>query len=67
VGIFELSRSTLHGENDFVALTKRFANMVPAKPNCCGDDFNRYNNNLNCHKKKKQLSPEQVKLLPQLF
>ena len=36
-----------HGENHFVALTKRFVTL--ANQNCCGGHFNCDNNNMNCH------------------
>jgi len=29
-----------HGENEFVALTKRFVNIASVAQNRCGDDFN---------------------------
>ena len=42
-----------HGENYFVASTKRFINEFSANQNCCGDNFNCYDELL----QQFQLSP----------
>jgi len=39
---------TLHEEKDFVASAERFVIIASAKQNCCGDNFNCFDN-MNCH------------------
>ena len=43
-----------HGEKYFVASAERFVNIASANQNCCGDNFNCYNNNMK--------SPQQLQL-----
>ena len=42
------SRALLHEENDFVALTKRFVNIVTANHTCRSDHFTFYGDKYNC-------------------
>ena len=37
----------MHGQKDFVASAERFV-IASANLNCCGNDFDCYNN-INCH------------------
>jgi len=43
----------MHGENDCVASTKRFVNVVSANQNCCSDNFKCYDNNMDGYHKYK--------------
>ena len=53
IGDIEMtSLCSLHGENDIVASTKRFVNIVSANQNCTGDNFSCYINNMNCYHNK---------------
>jgi len=38
-----------HGENDFVASTKRFVNIGSANQNSCGNDFTYYGDDCTCN------------------
>jgi len=37
-----------HGEKELVASAERCVNIASANQQCCGDNFNCYNN-MNCH------------------